>query len=468
MSVDRPLISIEAEHGVLGALIIQPEQCEDIGAFLAVSDFSDEDNGALYAMILGCHSRKMRPDPITLSEIRAELPSGFMTIVLAADVMRNVPSAANGKHYAKILVERAKARQLYEIGQRLIDLSMSAGALPDQISQAQAMVMDLNAEDEQPDVITMKQALGPVFEDMQDRLDGKQVIGQDFGLTELDKIVRCIRPGNLVIIAGRPGTGKTVLGTNLADRIAIRKKGSALIFSLEMPNKELAKRSLSAESGVHQDWIETGKAILDEDACARITTAVAKLHAADIRICDKGALTFSRICSIARFEHRARKLDVIVIDYLSLIATDPNAKVQNRNLELGSYTRGFKALAKQLGIPVVVLAQLNRGIENRTVPKPKMSDLRDSGEIEQDADVIIMAHRDMESERGKNGLTEIDVVKVRHAKPDGCLLQFQGEYARFVNAATQYDEPEEARPPAKAPRQSTKSMLNNYNPTGGF
>ena len=278
------------------------------------------------------------------------------------------------------------------IGQRLIDLSMSAGALPDQISQAQAMVMDLNAEDEQPDVITMKQALGPVFEDMQDRLDGKQVIGQDFGLTELDKIVRCIRPGNLVIIAGRPGTGKTVLGTNLADRIAIRKKGSALIFSLEMPNKELAKRSLSAESGVHQDWIETGKAILDEDACARITTAVAKLHAADIRICDKGALTFSRICSIARFEHRARKLDVIVIDYLSLIATDPNAKVQNRNLELGSYTRGFKALAKQLGIPVVVLAQLNRGIENRTVPKPKMSDLRDSGEIEAIVDEVIAAN----------------------------------------------------------------------------
>ncbi|MBP5060226.1 DnaB-like helicase C-terminal domain-containing protein [Pseudomonas chlororaphis] len=468
MNIDRPLVAMEAEHGVLGALMHEPDQCEDIGAFLAASDFSDEDNGALYVMILGCHSRKVRPDPITLAEVRADLPSGDMTMVRAAEVMRGVPSASNGKHYAKILVERAKARQLYEVGQRLIDLSMTVGAIPEQISQAQSLVMDLNAEDEQPDVITMKQALGPVFEDMQDRLDGKQVIGQDFGLADLDRIVRCIRPGNLVIIAGRPGTGKTVLGTNLADRIAVRKNGSALVFSLEMPNKELAKRSLAAEAGVHQDWIETGKAILDEDACTRITAAVAKLHKADVRICDKGALTFSRICSIARFEHRARKLDVIVVDYLSLIATDPTSKIQNRNLELGSYTRGFKALAKQLGIPVVVLAQLNRGIENRTVPKPKMSDLRDSGEIEQDADVIIMAHRDMDSERGKNGLTEIDVVKVRHAKPAGCLLQFQGEFARFVNAAAQPDEPEEAKAPAKQVRKSSKSLLNSYNPRGGF
>ena len=461
MNLERPMVAMEAEHGVLGALMHDPSQCEDIGAFLAVDDFSEEDHGALYAMILGCHSKKVRPDSITLSDVRAELPSGNLTIVYASEIMRNVPSAASGKHYAKIVVERAKARRLYMIGSRLMELAGTVGEIPMQYAEAQALVMALNAEDETPDVRTLKEGLGNVFADMQDRLDGKQFLGEDFGLEDLDKIVQMLRPGNLVIIAGRPGTGKTVLGTGIADRVAIKKGGAALIFSLEMPLKELAKRSLASQSGVSQNWIESGEAVTNDDAVLRINIAVPKLSAADVRICDKPALTFARICAIARFQHRAKPLNLIVIDYLSLIATDPNARAVNRNLELGSYTRGFKALAKELGIPVIVLAQLNRGIENRTDPKPKMSDLRDSGEIEQDADVIIMAHRDMDSEKGQNGLTEIDVVKVRHAKVGFCVLQFQGEFARFVSAETRHvEQAEESRSTKSAPaKPSAKSML---------
>jgi replicative DNA helicase len=461
MLADRPLFSMEAEHGVLGALMIKPEECETIGSFLDITDFYNKDSAALYSMILACHSKKGRPDPITLSEIRAELPSGDSTLAYAAEVMLNVPSAANGRAYAQVVLERAKARRLYDVGQQLMELAMSAGKIPEQVSQAQSLVMELNSREDSPDVITMKEALGPVFEDMQDRIDGKQFMGLEFGLSDLDKIVKCLRPGNLAIIAGRPGTGKTVLGMGLADRVATKKKGGALVFSLEMPFKELAKRSLAAESGVSQNRIESGDAIMDDAATAKITCAVAVLSTADIRICDKGGLTFSRICSIARFQHRAKPLDVIVVDYLSLIATDPASKMQNRNLELGSYTRGFKALAKELGIPVVVLAQLNRGIENRTDPKPKMSDLRDSGEIEQDADVIIMAHRDMDTERGQNGLTEVDVVKVRHAKPDFCVLQFQGEFARFVNAAAADYEDVRQPAPAREHRPSARTMLSS-------
>lgn len=456
MIAERPLVAMEAEHGVLGALMHEPEQCEEIGAFLAPGDFSQEDHGALYSMILGCHSKKIRPDAITLSEVRSELPSGELTIVYASEIMRDVPSAANGKHYAKILVERAKARRLYAVGERLMGLAGTVGRIPEQIAEAQALVMELNAQDESPDVVTISEALGEVFADMQDRLDGKQFMGLEFGLEDLDKIVKCLRPGNLGIIAGRPGTGKTVLGMGLADRVAVRNGGGALVFSLEMPKKELAKRSLASLSEVKQSWIESGEAVTDTAANLKLECAVRKMAKADLRVCDKAALTFSRICSIARFENRAKPLDLVVVDYLSLIATDPNSRIQNRNLELGSYTRGFKALAKELGIPVVVLCQLNRGIENRADPKPKMSDLRDSGEIEQDADVIIMAHRDMDSERGQNGLTEVDVVKVRHAKPGFCVLQFQGELARFVSAAQQYyaeQEKTEQRPAKKSARE---------------
>lgn len=454
----RPLISDEAEAGVLGALMHEPELCETVGAFLAPTDFAYDDHQALYGMILATHSKRQRPDSITLSEIRPELPSGEMTIVYASEIMRGCPSAANAVPYAKIVVERARARKLYEVGQQIMAMAEQAGSLAEQVSSAQRLTMDLEVHEESPDVVKIREALGEVFSDMQDRLDGVQQMGLKFGLSDLDDIINGVRPGNLAIIAGRPGTGKTVLGTGLADQIAIKGKGGALIFSLEMAKKELAKRSLASISGVTQNWIESGEAVMDGTAKLQLEAAVARMAEADVRICDKPGLTFSRICSIARFEHRAKPLNLIVVDYLSLIASDPADRYQNRNQELGAYTRGFKRLAKELGIPVVVLAQLNRSIESRTDSKPKMSDLRDSGEIEQDADIIIMAHRDMATTHGENGITEMNIVKCRHAKPGFCLLQFQGAYARFVPCAQhQQEEYEQASQPA--PSKNLRSMM---------
>lgn len=457
MHADRPLIAMEAEHGVLGALMHEPEQCEEIGAFLSPADFAIEDHAALYSMILGAHSRKQRPDSITLSEINPDLPSGAYTVVYASEIMRDVPGASNGKHYAKIVVERARARKLYEVGRQLMELAQQRGSVSAQIAQAQQLTMGLAAHEEAPDVVTINDALGEVFRDMQDRLDGVQQMGLKFGLEDLDKIVNGARPGNLIIIGGRPGTGKTVLGTGLADQVAIKHKGAALIFSLEMAQKELAKRSLASISGVSQNWIESGEAVTDETASLQIQSAVSRMAEADVRICDKAGLTFSRICSIARFQHRAKPLDLIVVDYLSMIASDPADKFQNRNQELGAYTRGFKRLAKELGVPVVVLAQLNRSIETRVDKKPQMSDLRDSGEIEQDADVIILAHRDMDAEHGQNGITEMNVVKVRHASPGFCLLQFQGALARFVSCAQQREEQQETT--SRPARKSARSIM---------
>lgn len=447
----RELTSMEAEHGVLGALMIKPDLCEVIGSYLAVSDFSSEDNQALYTLALGCHSKKIRPDAISLADIRPELPSGEMTMIYAAEIARNISSAANGENYARIVIERARARRLFQVGLEIQELAMSRGVIAEQIAAAQGLVFGLDALDETPDVVDYNKALGDVFNDMQDRIDGVKTMGLEFGLKDLDDIVRCLRPGNLGIIAGRPGTGKTVLGMNLAEKLVIRDGGSALVFSLEMSQKELAKRSLAATSEVSQTHIETGEAAMNPESNLKLTAAVDKMAKADIRICDKPALTFARICAIARFQHRARKLDLIVIDYLGLIAPDPSAKLQNRNQELGAISRGLKALAKELGIPVIALAQLNRGIEGRADKRPVMSDLRDSGEIEQDADVIIMAHRDMATDAGQAGLTMIDAVKVRHAKPGYCALQFRGDLARFELAAQGWDAtpPQEQSKPAR-------------------
>jgi len=441
----RPLTAPEAEAGVVGALMLNPEMCEKVGAFLDRIHFADPDIGAMYGLCLMARSKGMVPDAVTLSELLSTLPSGSDTLSLAAQIQMGVTSSANGEVYARIVVERYKARQLRDVAQQIHELANSRGKIRDQIAQAQSLVMDLMSADDAPEVISMREALRPVFDEMDARYNGKQAMGLEFGLPDLDKIIRGLRPGNLAVIAGRPGSGKTVLGVNLAMYNAIRKGKKALIFSLEMSSAELAKRALSAESGIPQTHIETGDALNHEDMIQSVTLAVSRLSDSGVRMCDKGGLTLSRILSIARFQHRAEPLDLIIIDYLGLINSDPGSRHQNRNQELGAVSRSLKALAKELNIPIVALAQLNRSIESRGETRPRMSDLRDSGEIEQDADVIIMAHRDSKPERGELGITDIEVVKCRHATTGHTVLSLQGDKARFVAVAdpSRYDQEQE-------------------------
>ena len=436
---------------MIGGLIIKPELCEQIGAMLSGSQFGDADLGCLYTLCLQCFSKGIKPDLISLALQMEELPSGAKTMSLAAGIQGSVLSAANAITYAKVVVERSHARKLHSAAVEIQELALSKGDISDQIAQARRLLMDLTVDSEEPDVVSYKEALLPVLDDMEDRLNGKAQIGIMTGLEDLDKILCGLRPGNLVIIAGKPGTGKTVMGTTIADRIAIREGKSALIFSLEMPKKELGLRSLAANSEVSKDLLESGLAIKDStsEMALKVQAAVGRMSEADVRICDKGALSFSRICSIARMEHRAKKLDLMVVDYLTLITSDPGSRFQTRSAEIGSFTRGFKALAKELGIPIIVLAQFNRAMESRGAnARPQMSDLRDSGEIEQDADVIMLAYRDDKNEHGSKGLTEWDIPKVRHAAPGFCLLQFQGKFQKFAPSAMSYED-YQAKPAAE-------------------
>lgn len=463
---DRPLVSPEAEYGVVGALMHAPELIESIGSMVSPTDFYDQDVSDLYAMILAARSAGRPADPVSLSDIRYELSSGDLTLVRAAEIMRDVPSAANGREYARIVVERSKARKIAAIGQSIIDMASHARPLAGIIAEAQECVLALNSEDDEPDVIMLRDALGPVVDEMDARFNGEGINGHSTGLADLDALVQGLRGSHVIIVAGRPGTGKTTLGLGIAEYLTIQNGKSALVFSLEMAAKELAKRSLSSSSAVTLGNIDTGQAMADDDQITKIKVAVNKMHKADLRICQKGSLPLSRIRNIARFQHKAKPLDLIVIDYIGLIAPEAGSRQSNRNLELGAISRGLKAMAKELNVPVMVLAQLNRSIETRTSKKPQMSDLRDSGEIEQDADIIMIAHRDADSDIGRSGVTELDIVKHRHASVGHCLLQHQGEFARFVNYAGQREQQQvQSAPPV---RQSSKSLLNSFNPAGGF
>lgn len=432
---NRDFTSPEAEHGTLGALLRKPELCEEIGAFLSADDFSDDDHTMIYTLILSSHAKGVCADPVTLSDVSATLPSGDSTLAKVAEISRNVASAANGVHYARTVQERAIARRLYFAGQRIMELAGTSGSLAAQIAEAQQSLFDMTVQEDTPDVSSYSDILGGVIDELDNRFNGHVEIGLEFGLPDLDAILKGLRNGTLTIIAGKPGTGKTVLGTNLADKIATKDGKSALIFSLEMPKAELVRRALAAAGSLSKDWIDSPKDG-DDSNWPLLTGAVNTLNAADVRICDKGSLTFSRLCNIARFQHRAKPLHLIVVDYLTLIRPDKDSRFGTRSQEVGAFSRGLKALAKELNIPIVVLAQLNRAADARAVAesKPRMSDLRDSGEIEQDADIVILGHRG-DDERGRAGITSWDVPKVRHARPGQCNLQFQGQYQRFVSVA---------------------------------
>lgn len=457
----REFFSEEAESGLIGALMLKPQLCEEVGATLNPVDFYSPDCQALYSMVLAAHSRGERPDAVSLGDIAATLPSGEATIYVAGMISANVVSAANATTYARIIAERSIARRLYLAGQQIMELARSTGRIPEQIGEAQQILMGLSVPEATPDVVTYADRLQTAMDQMEARRSGKAPMGLSFGLIELDKIIKGLRPGNLVVVAGKPGTGKTVMATGLADKIALIDGKSSLIFSLEMATEELINRSLSSISGVRKELIDSGAVLDDAVENAKLFDASNKLHAADVRICDKPGLYFGRLCNIARFQHRARKLDLIIIDYLTLIQADPGSKHGTRSAEIGSFTRGLKGLAKELGIPVVILAQLNRAMDSRPDARPRMSDLRDSGEIEQDADVVVLGYRD---EKDTAGLTEWDIAKCRHARPGKCVLQFQGEYQRFVNAARSDAYSYEQMQSSKKP---TKSALGDYKP-GGF
>ena len=467
MITDRPLVAMEAEFGVVGALFLKPELIETIGATLSPADFFDQDVAEIYTLILAARSAGRPADPVSIADIRHELSSGELTLIRASEISLGVPSAANGLEYARIVAERSKARKIANIGQAIIDMASHARPLTGIIADAQEAVLALNSEDDEPDVITLREALGPVVDEMDARFNGEGINGHATGLKDLDELLQGLRGSHVIIIAGRPGTGKTTLGLGIAEQLTIRDGKSALVFSLEMSAKELSKRSLASSSAVSLGSIDTGQAMGNGESITRITSAVSRMHSADLRICQKGGLPLSRIRNIARFQHKAKPLDLIVIDYIGMIAPEAGSRQQNRNLELGAISRGIKGMAKELNIPVIVLAQLNRSIETRSSKKPQMSDLRDSGEIEQDADIIMIAHRDAESDLGRSGVTEIDVVKHRHSSVGHCLLQHQGEFARFVNYAGQREQQQAEEPRPPAPRTS-KSFLDNFNPQGGF
>ena len=440
MNEYRELYSDEAEHALLGALMLDGELFDSITTSVATADFHDPENAALFQVMLELHATGSPIDPVTLHDFKPYLPSGGPTIAYAGELAKNTPSTANWKAYASTVRDRAVLRRLVGAADAVRDLASENRPVAEIVASAQQAMADLRDLDTgEPDYKRMDEVIARNVDLIDAKFNGVVQSGLSTGLVDLDKLIRGLRKKTVTIVAGLPGSGKTTLGLQIAQHIACSGAGVGMVFSLEMPEEELGSRALASIGSIDMRVLDDGQ--LQDDDWPRLTAAVQKILDKPLYVSDKSGLTVPRIRSICRQIKRKHGLDVVVIDYIGLIGSD--GKAFNRTAELGKISTGIVNIAKELEVPVILLAQLNRDSTKRPGKKPIASDLRDSGQIEADAHCIILVHRDMDSEEGQNGATELIMPKCRHAPVGSCVVQQQGKFARFVDFAGREPSQEE-------------------------
>lgn len=434
----RALFSDEAEHGVLGAVLqagLQQDTglVEDILGQVRASDFYRDDNAALFETMQECRERNLPIDPVTVGMVRRHLPSSDSVMAYAAELARNVPSVANWKAYAKHVKEWGVIRHILDIAGQAETMVEAGAPTAEVIATAQQAMAELRDLDGETKGFKRLDAwMGAAAQLVDDKLNGNAPAWPGTGLDTLDELVQGIRPKKVTVIAGLPGSGKTTLALQIAQHNAVKERQPWLVFSIEMPGEELGLRAIASLGGVSLQRLDNPDRMQDDD-WARMVSAVAQAQQAPLFVCDDPVQTPASIRATARQCQREHGLAGIVVDYLTLVRGDRVGR--SRNEEVGQISKALLQLAKELAIPVIELAQLNRESTKRVGKKPQSSDLRDSGEIEADASCILMVHRDMDSEEGQNGLTEILMTKCRHARVGSCIVQQEGQYGRFADFA---------------------------------
>jgi replicative DNA helicase len=438
-----PPHSIEAEQAVLGGLLLDNQAWERVADILAESNFYRDDHRRIYRHI-GKMMEKNRPaDMVTVFESIEQSEDKDKTGGLAylGALAQNTPSAHNIRRYAEIVRERAIQRRLIEVGTGIADTALNpmgkdVGQLLDEAESRVFEIAEAGARGHQG-LVEIQPILAQVMEriDMLYHRDNpSDITGIATGFHDLDQKTSGLQEGDLIIVAGRPSMGKTAFALNIAEHVAVNDRLPVAVFSMEMGGSQLAMRMLGSIGRLDQMKLRTGR-LTDED-WSRLTDAVGKVHDAPIHIDETPALNCLELRARARRMHRQYgRLGLVVVDYLQLMSSTSYG--ENRATEISEISRSLKALAKELKVPVVALSQLNRGLEQRPNKRPVMSDLRESGAIEQDADLILFIYRDevYNPETADKGKAEIIIGKQRNG-PIGMLnLTFIGEYTRFENYA---------------------------------
>jgi replicative DNA helicase len=435
-----PPQDLDAEESVLGAMLVSPNAISAVAEILDPEDFYRRSHGQIYEVIRSMFAEGHAVDSITVIDalqargILAEVGGKATINTLAA----TVPAVANARRYAEIVRDTSMYRSLIRAGTEIAELGYSRLGEPrEAVDRAEQVVFEIANQRVSSDFSSIQDLLHQSFERISElHKDGKDITGVPTGFRDLDRITAGFQPSNLVIVAARPGMGKTSLALNIAAHVGIREGLPVAIFSIEMSREEVTQRLMCSEGRVDSSRLRTGK--LAPDEWPRLTDACSRLNTAPIYIDDTAGVTALEIKAKARrLKSRQPNLALIIVDYLQLMSG--GGRFDNRVNEISHISRQLKLIARDLEVPVIALSQLSRAVEQRASNDrvPHLSDLRESGSIEQDADLVMFVYRDdyYERESERPGEADIIVAKHRNGPLDKATLAYQGRYTRFANMA---------------------------------
>jgi replicative DNA helicase len=439
-----PPQNLEAEESVLGAMLLSPGAIDAVGEILRPSDFYRESHQKIYKAAVDLYAQGEPVDAITLVdslEERGELEDvgGRVRIHELAAL---VPATANAAHYARIVHEMGTLRGLIRAGDQIAKLGWERpGETTDLVDRAEQVVFELSQQRVSSEFALIDELLKESFERITHLYEaGEDVTGVASGFRDLDKLTSGFQPGNLVIVAARPGMGKSALALGMSANLAVRSAVPVALFTLEMSKMEITQRLMCTEAKVELTKLRNGK--LQEDDWARLTSACDSLAKSPIYVDDTGSITMMEIRSKARrLKSKEPNLGLIVVDYMQLMTS--GATAENRVQEVSQISRSLKVLARDLDVPVLAISQLSRAVEQRHDKRPILSDLRESGSIEQDADLVLFIYRDdyYNEESEQQGLAEIHIAKHRNGPTDSVKLAFLRRYTKFADHAYGVNEP---------------------------
>ena len=438
LNLELPPSSIQAELSVLGGLLIDPSSWDKVADEVNSQDFFKRENKIIFSCIEKIQGGGGTVDAITVSELlasRDEL-SSIGGIEYITEIINSTPSSANIKAYAEIIRNKAVLRKLLTISAEIAtSVRNPEGASTEELlDEAEKKVYEIY--DNSRGIKLGFRQVKDLIPNVIDRLDmlaksGKDITGVPTGFTKLDEFTSGLQRGDLIVIAGRPSMGKTSFAMNIAENASIGHKVPVGVFSMEMSSEQLSMRMLSSIGRINQSKLRNGK--LSGEDWSRVNSAGTMLSDAPIWVDDVGSLTPIELRARARRLKREHNLGLIIVDYLQLMSV--SGTKENRATEISEISRSLKSLAKELDIPIIALSQLNRGIESRQDKRPVMSDLRESGAIEQDSDLILFIYREevYDPETPKRGIADIIIGKQRSGPTGDFLLTFLGEYTKFEN-----------------------------------
>jgi replicative DNA helicase len=445
-TTNSPPQSAEAEASLLGALLIDSEAIVKIADHVKAADFYDKKHERIFESIVKLYERHQAVDVLTLADQLKN--NGYLDSIggpaYLTELTNFVPTAAHVEQYAEIVSQKAMRRRLIAASREISGLGYDESRqLTQLIEEAETRLFNVSQQHIGQDVISLEEILAESFDRLDDLHKDKQKIrGIPSGFKDLDNMLAGFQRSDLVVLAARPSMGKTAMALNFAHNIAVDSKEPVLIFSLEMSKEQLVDRLLSIESGVDAWALRTGN--LTDTDFEKIGQAMGTLSEAPIYIDDTPGITVSDLRTKARREAHRHNLGLIIIDYLQLMSGNMKFGGDgNRVQEISDISRGLKGIARELNVPVLALSQLNRSVENRSPQIPQLSDLRESGSIEQDADVVMFIYREevYNQETDRKKIADIFIKKHRNGPVGGVELLFENEKQRFKSIDNRHQDP---------------------------